>query len=279
MKKVRKEKQDFTLRDLPKNRFLLFWDLAIHQWRSLFVVSLLMTLFALPFFAVFYLLQSLVSAAEAQGVDGAGIFALVFYWGLSLIPCMAILHLGFVGAFEVGKSLSFQEGVLPGQSFFLGLRENWWKALILGFVSGILFFGLMVGGLSFLGVAESSPILSGIGIGALILLYLTVESAFLFTMTQMTIYENTLFGSLRNGFIFAFVRLPLNFVFLLLFPGTFLILLFVHPIASYIALGVYALFSSFGIIIWNIYSNGLFDKFINREYYPELVGKGMAPRE
>ena len=84
--KAKPERQDFTLKDLPKNRFLLFWDLVLHQWRSLFVVSLLMTLFALPFFAVFYLFQNLISAAEAQGVDAAGIYALSFYWALALIP-------------------------------------------------------------------------------------------------------------------------------------------------------------------------------------------------
>ncbi|MBP5216279.1 MAG: hypothetical protein J6038_00400 [Bacilli bacterium] len=277
--KARPERKDFTAKDLPKNRFLLFWDLVIHQWRSLFVVSLLMTLFALPFFAVFYLFQNLISAAEAQGVDAAGIYALSFYWALALIPGVAILHIGIACAFEVGKGFSFQEGVLPGQLFFLALREKWWKALILGLISGVLFFASMVGALSFLMVASAKPILAGIGIGALVLLYLTIECAFFFTLTQMTIYENTLLASLRNGFIFSFVRLPLNFLFFLLFPGSYFILLFVHPIASYVALGVYALFSGFGILIWNIYSNGLFDKFINREYYPELVGKGMAPRE
>ena len=278
MKKNLVDRKPFTPDSLPKNRFVLFWDIAFHQWRTLLTVSLLMALFALPFFAVHFLFQTLISTAAGNGVDASGIFALTFYWGLSSIPAMTILHLGLPGAFEVGKSLSFQEGVIPGATFFQGLKEQWKKALVLGLVSGILLFGLLLGGMAFWLVHESSPILSGIGIGALVLLFLTVEIAFFFTYSQMSVYQNTLLAHLRNGFLFSLIRLPLNAVYFLLFPGSVLILLLVHPIASYVAFGAYVLFASFGVLIWNIYSNGLFDKFINATYYPDLVGKGMAPK-
>jgi hypothetical protein len=279
---VRKEKipaSDFTKAMLPHTRGELFQDLLKHQFGLLVKVSLLLALFALPLFADYLVFSLLISGAYLKGSTAQQIFALFFYASLISWPCFIILNLGYTGAFEVAKRLSFSQGVIEVASFFQGLKDNWKKGLAIGTLSGFSFALALVGIVYLLLFLQSKPVWLGIGIGLLSLGFLVIQLMVFFFHLQNCIYVNSAGAVLKNSFIFSFLRFPSNLGMFILFPGIILALFCINDITAYVGIGVFVFFSFLGILGWTLYMESVFDRFINREFYPELVNKGLAGKE
>jgi len=279
IKKDRTPTNDFTPDRLPHNRWELLKDLLLHQPRTLFAVSFLLVLFALPLLSDYLVFSTLISMAYAGGSSETSIFSLFFYGVLISIPCIVILFIGLAGSYQVAKRLCFLEGAFAVSGFYYGVKSGWKKAALMGLIVALSFAFALLGSIFLLLTANQSPIATGVGIGLLIAQFFIVSTMGRYFLSQEFVYANGFFAMLKNSFIFAFVRLPINLSLFLLSPGIILALLAINGITSYVAMALFAIFNSFGVLVWNLYAFSIFDRFINKDHYPALFGKGLFKKK
>ena len=192
-----------------------------------------------------------------------------------MLPCMVIGFIGFAGAFYTAKRMVWQEGISLASDFFKGIKENWKHALINGVLFGLALFGLVVGGSYLLIYAPVTPVVRGIGLGALILVFMLFGMVIALNFTQDVYYENGYDVTLKNSFSFLGL---LNWKILLVFlfsTGVVVTLGLFNLVTLAIGLILFAFTNSVVIILYTLISHSAFDKYINKEHYPDMVNKGL----
>ena len=277
----RKEKQisdSEAKRNLPTSRKEVFFDLLRNRKMTLFALSCFTFMFFIPLAVDLFFFNYLESAAIAADKKEY-LFSLVFYSMCIMIPCMVVGFIGFAGAFYTAKRLVWQEDINLAVDFFYGIKENWKHAIINGLLFGVILFGVVIGGSYLLIFAPTSPITCGIGIGALILVFLTFGMVIALNFTQDVYYENGILTTFKNSFCFlGLLNWRILLLFLLTTGGLFVLSIF-NLITLGIGLFLFAIFNSVVIIIFTLLSHSVFDKYINQEHYPDMVGKGLYKLE
>ena len=282
MFKYRQDKNNVSdqqaIKSLPHNRKEVFFDLLSHRKMTLFALSCFTFMFFIPLAVdlfIFNYFESVAIAADKKEY----LFSLVFYSMCIMLPCMVVGFLGFAGAFYTAKRLVWQEDINLAVDFFHGIKENWKHAIINGFLFGLILFGMVIGGSYLLIFSPTSPITSGIGIGALILVFLTFGMVIALNFTQDVYYENGIFVTFKNSFCFlGLLNWKVLVLFILTTGGLFTLACF-NLITLGIGLFLFAILNSVVIIIYTLLAHSAFDKFINQEHYPEMVGKGLYKLE
>ena len=277
----RKEKQisdSEAKRNLPTSRKEVFFDLLRNRKMTLFALSCFTFMFLIPLAVDLFFFNYLESATIAADKKEY-LFSLVFYSMCIMIPCMVVGFIGFAGAFYTAKRLVWQEDINLAVDFFHGIKENWKHAIINGLLFGVILFGGVIGGSYLLIFAPTSPITCGIGIGALILVFLTFGMVIALNFTQDVYYENGILTTFKNSFCFlGLLNWRILVLFLLTTGGLFVLSIF-NLITLGIGLFLFAILNSVVIIIYTLLSHSVFDKYINQEHYPDMVGKGLYKLE
>lgn len=275
---MKKQERHITDEDvkqsLPRNRKEVFFDLLKNRKMNLFAFSCYTFIFFIPLAVDLFLFNFFESAAIAADKSDQ-LFSLVFYSMLIMLPCMLIGFIGLAGAFYTAKKMVWQEGISLASDFFQGIKENWKHALINGAIFGLALFGLVVGGTYLMIYAPVHAVVKGIGLGALILFFLLFGMVVVLNFTQCVYYENSYAVTLRNSFSFLGL---LNWRILLIYlfsTGTVLVLGLFNLITLTIGLLLFAITNSVVIILYTLISHYGFDKYINKEHYPHMVGKGL----
>ena len=275
---MRKEERHITDADvkqsLPTNRKEVFFDLLKYRKMSLFALSCYTFMFFIPLAVdLFYFnyLESMAIVADKFEY----LFSLIFYSMLIMLPCMVIGFIGLAGAFYVAKKMVWQEGVSLASDFFKGIKENWKHAVINGVIFGLVLFGLIVGGSYLYIYAQVAPVVKGIGLGALILLFLMFGMVIALNFTQGVYYENPYGVTLKNSFSFLGLLNWKVFLIYLLSTGVVVTLGLFNLLTLAIGLILFAVLNSVVIVLYTLVSHSAFDKYINKEHYPDMVGKGL----
>ena len=263
-----------ALRNLPHNRKEAFFDLLKNRKMMMFALSCYVFMFFIPLAVDLFFFNYLEAMAIASERT-QDLFSWVFYSMLIMIPCMMIGFIGFAGAFYVAKKLVWQEGISIAVDFFNGIKENWRRAVINGFLFGIFLFGLVVGGTYLFVYSPALPVVNGIGIGALILFFLVFGMVISLNLAQDVYYANGMFATIKNSFCFLGL---LNWKIILLFiltTGGVVVLGCFNMITLAIGMVLFAFLNAVVIILYTLIAHSAFDKYINQEHYPEMVGKGL----
>ena len=275
---MRKEERHITDADvkqsLPTNRKEVFFDLLKYRKMSLFALSCYTFMFFIPLAVdLFYFnyLESMAIVADKFEY----LFSLIFYSMLIMLPCMVIGFIGLAGAFYVAKKMVWQEGISLASDFFKGIKENWKHAVINGVIFGLVLFGLIVGGSYLYIYAQVAPVVKGIGLGALILLFLMFGMVIALNFTQGVYYENPYGVTLKNSFSFLGLLNWKVFLIYLLSTGVVVTLGLFNLLTLAIGLILFAVLNSVVIVLYTLVSHSAFDKYINKEHYPDMVDKGL----
>ena len=263
-----------AVRSLPHNRKEVFFDLIKHRKMNLFTLSCFVFMFFIPLAVDLFVFNYFESAAiEAE--QNQYLFSLIFYSMLIMLPCMVVGFLGFAGGFNVAKKMVWQEGTLIAIDFFQGIKDNYKTAIIDGIIFGLGLFGLVVGGSYLFIYAPVHAVVRGIGIGALGLIFLLFGMITMINFTQSVYYQNSYLRTLRNSFSFLGLLNWKVLVLFLLSTGTVVALCAINMITLAIGLFLFAVFNSVVIILYTLIAHSAFDKYINKEHYPEYVNKGL----
>ncbi len=263
-----------VMKTLPHNRKEVFFDLLKHRKMTLFALSCFVFMFFIPL-AVDLLYFNFLESVAITNDQSEYLFSLVFYSMLIMLPCMLIGFLGLAGGFYVMKKMVWQEGINLSVDFFQGIKENWKHALINGAIFGLILFGLVVGGSYLYIFSPVEPIWSGVGIGALIVVFLFFGMVICINFTQDVYYINNYVITLKNSFRFLALMNWKIFLVFLFSTGVVVALGFFNMITLVIGLFLFAILNSVAIALHTLISHDAFDKFINKENYPEMVGKGL----
>lgn len=275
MKKAEKHITDQDVKQsLPRTRKEVFFDLLRNRKMTLFALSCYVFMFFIPL-AVDLLYFNFVEAMAISAEKSEYLFSLIFYSMLIMLPCMMIGFIGLAGGFYVTKKLVWQEGISLANDFFKGIKENWKHALINGFIFSLVLFGLVVGGAFLVIHADVHPVVRGIGICALIVLFLVFGMVVAINFTQGVYYENSFGVTLKNSFSFlGLLNWKVLVIYLLSTGATFTLSLF-NFLTLTIGLLLFAVFNSVVIVLYTLVSHAAFDKYINQEHYPDMVNKGL----
>ena len=282
MFKYRQDKNNVSdneaIKALPHDRKEVFFDLLRHRKMSLFALSCFTFMFFIPLAVDLFFFNYWETVAIASK-KYEYLFSLVFYSMCIMIPCMVIGFIGFAGAFYTAKRLVWQEDINLANDFFKGIKENWKHAIFHGLVFSVLLFGVVIGGSYLIVYAPSNAILSGIGVGALLLAFITFGMVISLNFTQDVYYENGLFVTYKNSFCFLGLLHWRVLVLFLISAGSVVTLACFNMITLGIGLFLFAILNSLVVIIYTLLAHHAFDKYINQEHYPDMVGKGLYKLE
>ena len=261
-------------RKLPTNRKEVFFDLLKYRKMNMFALSCFVFMFFIPLAVDFFLFNYLETLAISADKSDY-LFSLVFYSMLIMIPCMMIGFIGLIAGFYVAKKMVWQEGTMLAVDFFQGIKENWKHAVINGLLFGLILFGLVMGSSYLLIYQKAQPVLTGIGIGALVLLFLTFGMVIALNCAQDVYYVNSYGVTLKNSFcLLGLLHWRILLIFILSTGATFTLCCF-NLITMAIGLFLFAILNSVIIILYTLVSHFGFDKYINLEHYPDYVNKGL----
>lgn len=274
-KKLEKHISDKDVyQSLPQTRKQVFFDLLKNRKMMLFSLSCLTFMFFIPLAVDLFYFNFLEASAVAAGKDEY-LFSLIFYSMAILVPCMAIGYLGLGGAFNAAKKIVWQEGTMLSIEFFNGIKDNWLHSLINGFIFGIATFGLVVGSSYLIIFSPTVPVATGVGIGALILVFLTFGMISVTFLVQDVYYANSYRITLRNSFaLLGLLNWKVLVTYLLTTCGL-VALCAINFVTMIIGFALFAILNSLVVIIYTLMAHDAFDRFINKDHYPEMVGKGL----
>jgi len=276
--KNKERKMDFTAKELPHTRRAIFLDLLKNQKRQMVSLSMLLFVFLLPLVVDILIFNMFIIGVPTTETGYAStVFSLIFYMMIIAIPCSMIGFIGLSGLAQVSKQIAWQNAVLTGPEFFVGIKKNWKHALLFGFIWGVSLFLLVVGIFFMLRTQQASeaPWVESIGIGLCVVQFVVLSIICVYALTYDCFYTNNAWQVFRNSFIFFVAKFFKNLLLFVLTTGLVVGLMFVDFIAQIVIIIVIAILSSFMMIAWTLLSHEAFDQYINRLNYPEYYKKGL----
>jgi hypothetical protein len=278
MKKV--AKVDFVSEYLPKTRKAQFFDLIKNRFWIFIKIGLVLAIFIMPLiishavkdltlysvYKSFY--DHLISEEELK----VYIISITFGFDLLNIILLVVFAIGISGITRVFKALIWSEGVIFANDFITGIKQNGKKYCILFSICGV--FILINNFMMQLLKNTQFEIMSYLPWSVTILMLLPIG---LFYFSQIIYYSNSFKGYMTNAvrlYVSSFLK-TLLYVIILIVP-IFLIFGIDYIFVKYIAILLWTiLILPIIICVWILYTNNLFDLYINVKFYPQIVKKGL----
>ena len=111
--------------------------------------------------------------------------------------------------------------------------------------------------------------------GALILMFITFGIIVSLNFTQDVFYKNHYFITFKNSFYFLGLMNWKVLVLFILSTGSVVALCAINMITLGVGLFLFAVLNSVVVVLYTLISHSAFDKYINLEHYPDMVGKGL----
>ena len=265
-------KTDFKQEKRPETRLQQFFDIAKHRFLELVKLSLLQTVFNVPLFVSLIIFYALVR--NATNINS--LMTVFLIQGASFIISLPFSYIGMTGTFHSMKLLAYAEGEFASSSFFYGLRDSWKKGLLIGLFMGLSATILLIGFFfAYFYLSEVNSSISGFAVAIITIQFIVMLIVSYYSLGQITIYENNLKYVYKNAFILTLMRFPINLLLVILYPGIIIVLFCIMDITMCIGVLLAIFFAVFGHLIWMLNSISAFDKFINREKYPDYYHKGL----
>lgn len=272
---------EFTKDDLPATRIALFFAMLRIRAGKLFVLNACSLIFLVPLFAWTYWSILALTAANANALNlsleevQSAVNAIASLYFLVSIPLVTLSSLSFVGVLRVTRNWARDENAWVWHDFWVGIRENWKQALVIGFINGVVLYLAYIA-LSFYAVMQETSMLFGL-LRVLVIAMLFMLLLFNIYLYPLMVYYKLRFRDLwRNSVLLAIARFPFSllFGFISLFP---LILVLMFPTIGVVYMAVYA-FAFHGFIL-SSYTNSCFEKFINVRIEGAPVNAGLRPQD
>lgn len=146
--RIKKAKTDFTIDDLPKNRWEVFWDCLKERFSLFLAMGLALLVFAIPLIFVTVLSDNTLSGLYIAFANGeyaqeelteltqsaSSLYSLYF------IPCYVFLSLGVAGVMFIIRQLVWGEGVFFMPDMWEGIKSNGVLYALIAFLLGLFTF-------------------------------------------------------------------------------------------------------------------------------------------
>lgn len=268
-------KTDFSEQNLPHNRKEVFFDCVKLYWQKLLLLGLIMLACAVPLLTVSAVCDTVQQGLSRQLEDGVidkvaynGQAAwLRFAEALIDIPCYVIVCVGLSGTVRVTRQMIWAEPLFFANDYADGIKQNWLTFCLCGFLVSLLNV--------YLAFAESSggglPAYLPLGVVTIVVL-----PTALWMMAASSVYNIGIGKNITNSFV-LYIKTPfVTWLFVALFASVAIpgLIGFVALRCIFLAVFIVVLLPAF-VMLWQLVSYSYFDKFINKQAYPEIVDKGI----
>ena len=264
---------DYEQRERPKTRGKQFFDIFKHRFLELIKLSLLHAVFTLPLLVTIFLFWMLITQNNLTVQSAMMIFLIQGGSLLISVPCVFV---GLTGSFYALKKLAYAEGEFASSAFFIGMKEEWKRGILIGLIAGLSGAIAVIGSyFFFLYPVEMITWIKGFGIAIIFIQLIVVLITCYYSLAQVVVYTNTLGNIIKNSVIMTLIRFPINIALLILYPGGFIALVCIMPYTMYAGLALMVISAAFGHLVWMMNTMSAFDKYINKEQFPDYYRKGL----
>lgn len=268
-------KTDFSEQNLPHNRKEVFFDCVKLYWQKLLLLGLIMLACAVPLLTASAVCDTVQQGLSRQLADGVidkvaynGQTAwLRFAEALIDIPCYVIVCVGLSGTVRVTRQMIWAEPLFFANDFADGIKQNWLTFCLCGFLVSLLNV--------YLAFAESSggglPAYLPLGVVTIVVL-----PTALWMMAASSVYKIGIGKNITNSFV-LYIKTPfVTWLFVALFASVAIpgLIGFVALRCIFLAVFIVVLLPAL-VMLWQLVCYSYFDKFINKQAYPEIVDKGI----
>lgn len=268
-------KTDFSEQNLPHNRKEVFFDCVKLYWQKLLLLGLIMLACAVPLLTVSAVCDTVQQGLSRQLEDGVidkvaynGQTAwLRFAEALIDIPCYVIVCIGLSGAARIIRQMIWAEPLFFANDFADGIKKNWLTFCLCGFLVSLLNV--------YLAFAESFggglPAYLPLGVVTIVVL-----PTALWMMAASSVYNIGIGKNITNSFV-LYIKTPfVTWLFVALFASVAIpgLIGFVALRCIFLAVFIVVLLPAL-VMLWQLVCYAYFDKFINKQAYPEIVDKGI----
>lgn len=279
--KLKKAQRDFTENDLPSNRKEVFFDIFKNRFRYLIRCGLFLFLTAIPFLIIClfktYSLAGILSDYTANMMSQTeyetAIQTYSFIFDLLIVLSSFILSIGISGMSRVIRQLAYLEPLFFGKDFGDGIKMNYKQICVHVMLLTIIYM------LSDISSKANMNVVVMNYIPMVIFLFIIIP-LFLYCLSQTNVYIMPVFKAIKNSMLLLFKSVPVCVLFcLVIFGFTFLNYIPNFNISVIIYVLVIVFIVPMYYLAWFLYSSYVFDKHINKQYYPEIVDKGIVRKE
>ena len=277
MSKQKHSKTDFSKSDLPKNRKEVFFDILKVRYSVLLKLGLIILISLIPLLVVTILEDGSLSSVYMNLQNGTlteeqyafEIATLSSLFAAVKIIAFMILSVALAGSVKVIKNLIWGEPIFFKEDFVKGIKDNLKNYILASLLLGSINLGVTFTYYSFTELVFLKVIFY-------VIFYVLIIPSMLFVCSMSSIYNMTFLQLLGNGLILYIKTLPKTLLatlpFFLILATNFIGLYVVKYIAL-LVLGVF--FIPLYMTGFMLYSCYTFDKYINLQFYPEIVDKGI----
>ena len=261
--------RDFTPDRLPQNRREIFFDVCRLHTRKLLLCGVILLLFALPMHLTAIVKDVAMLTLDAGGgLTAAALNRLAGVQTAASVVCLLPLSVGAAGVARVVKLLAWEENTYVGSDFGLGVRQNTRQYLAMLLLGGIPALACWY----VLQAQSASPIAWLTAAACLLVLaplcaYMGVCAAvYQVRFSQLVRYAAILYG--KNIFPTLLACLVCALPYLVQCVPNLLC----HAAGRVIS----TLLTPTVMLGWFLFSFDRLDVCINRDWFPELVGRGIG---
>jgi len=276
-KKQKAAAGEFTDEMLPHNRRQQFYDCIKVRFVLFIRIGIMLLLFLVPCIIVGvyrdFTLIGFGARLSAGEITREQYFKMQTSVNMIVsainIVCMVIASLGFAGAARIIRQLVWGEAVFFRDDFITGIKSNGKSYALTFFLAGVVIcIDTIVAGFRF-----PVEIIKYIPYGVSVIFLLPIA---LFLLSQSVIYKNRAVVFLKNSCILYIKSAPKTLLFVLALTvfvfAEFIPLVFIKY-ALYVLAIIFAL--PLFMLAWTLFSVSLFDKYMNKEQYPDLYMRGL----
>lgn len=274
MKKTKCAAEDYTAFNLPDTRKEVFAMRYKEHFSLIFRLGLLILLFILPIVFItiardVYIISA-ASSGQADEVKVEAYYAGHVVYGLIQVPAFTLFCALFSGVVQILRQLIWDEPVFFWDDFKSGLKSNGVRYGVAGFIIAVLNCVL-------------SPLSGSVMTSVLYDIFVVFILPLAIWLSLHGIYYKLgIAASVKNAFIFYIKTLPVTFLLLVLTVVPFWLVtnLMSPSIVKYATIIALTAFYVIPLTMcWMLYASSIFDKYINKEHYPEFYRRGMRKKE
>ncbi|MBQ8088214.1 MAG: YesL family protein [Clostridia bacterium] len=275
--------KDYTVSDMPANRFELFGAVLKVRWGSMVGLNLLYMVFWIPAIVWSFIgLLPLFSVEDAFQVNTPQSYLTMYLLGL--IPCILITGPFHAGVTYVLRNWARDEHSFVWSDFWEAVRNNWKQALVVSLISGLFPFLTYIG-VMFYGQMMNQSVIWVVPLGLLLMIAFVWNLSEMVIYMMMVTYELNIGNLIRNSILITLGSLPKALgirLATLVVPALVLALAFIAPSIQMQALMVCALLYVVFIPVLNnllktSYANAVCEQHLNARIDGAQTNIGLRP--
>ena len=272
-------KKDFTEANLPVTRREQFGYVIKRRGFRLLAINTGVFTFFIPVLLWRMLCLAYESSFDNITIDNVSAYIqyVIYYKSIPRAVCMGVAGLGLAGGFHAIRMIVWGEPVGTARSFLRGIRYSFVQYFIGGMLYGVFCMIIEIVEVMIYSGYISDKSMKILAMGSIVLSKFLLVASGMFAMALLSNYNIKVLHCIKNSILLVMGSLfkTAGFIILSLGPS---ILWFVTGYIFMDIIGILILLLcgfAYSLLIWCLYTNSIFDRYINQKNYPEYYRKGL----